>query len=354
MNGKDNINIGIIGLGGIARGVHIPGLKNSNGATINALCDIDEKALYDVARELGIDKSKCFTDYRDMLKYGDIDAVEICTPNYLHVKMATDALAAGKAVNIEKPIGCSFEETAVLKATLDKNPLPNMMCFSYRFRPAVRYAKNLIEKGVLGNIVTINVQYLKSSAFWEGRRLDWRFVKEYGGTGVIGDLGVHLIDMMCYLAGDITSVCARKETVVKQRQKLDSDEWAPVTTDDYCNFIAETATGASATFSITRCAIGHANTIRYDIFGDKGSISFDLDNPQVLDVCCNVTDVRSAKMTRVDVPAEFNASQEQTFVDLCLGKNTEPVAGIDEGIKCQKIVDAIDKSCETKKWVDIL
>ncbi len=353
MDNKKLVRIGIIGVGGIARGVHIPGIKASAHGKITAICDINEKTLYEVADELGLSKDRCFTDYRGLLSCDDIDAVEICTPNHLHVQIAADALNAGKAVNIEKPISCSCDDVHILKEAFLKNPMPNMMCFSYRFRAAVRYAKHLIDSGVLGNIVSINVEYLKSSAFWEGRRLDWRFVKEYSGTGVIGDLGVHLIDMTRYLVGDIKSVCGRKATVVKKRQLLDSDEWADVTTDDYCNFLAETVNGVSATFVITRCAIGHANTIKYEIFGEKGVISFDLNNPDILYVCYNVSDIRSASLQKVDVPPEFRASQEQTFIDLCLGNITEAVAGIDEGIKCQKIIDAIDKSCETRSWVDI-
>jgi predicted dehydrogenase len=97
----------------------------------------------------------------------------------------------------------------------------------------------MIDKGLIGDIVTINVEYSKSSAFWQGRRMDWRFVKKYAGTGVLGDLGVHLIDMAQLLVGDFKSVSATTGIVVKERQLLDSDEWGKVETDDYCNFIAE-------------------------------------------------------------------------------------------------------------------
>ena len=94
--------------------------------------------------------------------------------------------------------------------------VPNMMCFSYRFCPAVRYAKWIMDNGLLGDIVNIDVAYLKNSAFFEGRRLEWRFVKEKAGTGVLGDLGVHLIDLAELLAGDIKAVSGTTDIVVKQ------------------------------------------------------------------------------------------------------------------------------------------
>ena len=101
-----------------------------------------------------------------------------------------------------------------------------MMCFSYRFMPAVRYAKHLVEAGAIGSIVGLNVAYLKNSAYWEGRPLEWRFEKEKAGSGVVGDLGVHLIDMTRFLVGEFKSVFAMQNTVVKDRQKLDSEEQA--------------------------------------------------------------------------------------------------------------------------------
>lgn len=191
----------------------------------------------------------------------DVDAVEICTPNYLHVPMVIDAVKAGKPINVEKPLSINLSEAKKLEDALKNNTVPNMMCFSYRFKPAVRYAKEILNRKLLGDILSVNVEYLKSSAFMEGRRLDWRFVKEYAGTGVLGDLGVHLIDMAQFLLGDMTRVCAEAGIIVKQRKKLDSDELGNVETDDYCNFMADFECGAHGMFTITRCAIGHKNTI---------------------------------------------------------------------------------------------
>ena len=259
--------IGMIGVGGIARGKHIPQITEGTGGHVHAICDVDEAMLQQVGEKLGIPENLRFTDYHQLIACEEVDAVEICTPNHLHVPMALAAVEAGKPFNLEKPLSTNYATAKALENALREHPVDNMMCFSYRFMPAVRYAKEILSQGKLGKIVSVDVAYLKSSAFWKGRRLDWRFVKEYGGTGVLGDLGVHLIDMAQFLIGSVEEVCGTTEIVVKKRQKLDSEEWADVTTDDYCSFLANMEGGVKAAFTITRCALGHANTIKYDITG---------------------------------------------------------------------------------------
>ena len=352
------VRIGIIGVGGIANGKHIPELMSIKECKITAICDIDASALERTQNRLGLDDEHCFNDYKKLIECKDVDAVEICTPNHLHVKIAEYAVANGKPINVEKPLGLNTEETEGLRKMLNDTSVANMMCFSYRFYPAVRYAKYILEKGLIGKIVGVNVEYLKDSAFWEGRRLDWRFVKAYAGTGVLGDLGVHLIDMAQFLLGDIKSVSGMAGIVVKQRLRLDCDELADVETDDYCNFIAEignTSNGDKipASFVVSRCAIGHKNTIKYDIFGTDGVISFDLNNPNVLGVCIGEIDKAAGAVHTVSVPDKFKITQEQMFVDMLHGKECRYLPTISDGIKCQKVLDAILKSSEERKAVDI-
>ena len=141
------LRVGIIGLGRISV-THINGLQNAKDAEIVAVCDIDEVKLKETGDKLSIPEEYRFTDYHDLINCDIVDAVEICTPNYLHVPMAIDVVNAGKPVNVEKPLGDVYDNRVPeLLEALEKNPQPNMMCFSYRFRPAVRYAKQLIEEG---------------------------------------------------------------------------------------------------------------------------------------------------------------------------------------------------------------
>ncbi len=347
------VRIGIVGVGGIAQNVHIPQLLKVKDCKITAICDVDAKTLRRVGDMLDIDEAHRFASYSDLIACADVDAVEICTPNHLHVPIAVEAIKANKPVEIEKPLSCNLEQTKALEEALAENPVPNMMCFSYRFRPATRFAKWIIEQGMLGDIVSVDVAYLKSSAFMEGRRLDWRFVKEYAGTGVLGDLGVHLIDMTRYLVGDINSVCGDTRIVVKQRKKLDSEEWAPVETDDYCSFVANVGNDVAATFMITRCAIGNANTIKYDIYGTEGVISFNLNDPDEIGLCVGKIDKECNGMHTVQVPARFRLGQEQTFVDVASGKKVADLPVAADGVDCQRILDAILRSTEEKRWINV-
>jgi len=347
------LKIGIIGLGGISK-KHIKEILESPKAKICAICDIDETKLKSVGDHLEIPEENRFTDYRELIACSEVEAVEICTPNYLHIPMAMDVVAAGKALEVEKPLSVDYAGVDELLRAIDDAGVVNMTCFSYRFMPAVRYAKHLIEAGKLGKIINVDVAYLKSSGFWAGRRLDWRFVKEYAGCGVIGDLGVHLIDMTRYLVGDFKSVYASTEIVVKQRQKLDSDEYAAVETDDLASFMAKLEGNVHANFLISRCAIGNDNTIKFEIYGTEGVLRFNLNNPNELTVCIGDVDRETDSLHTVKVPKKYNIGQEETFIQAALGEIPEDFPVVREGAACQKIVDALIESAKTDSVVKVM
>ena len=345
------VRIGIIGCGGIARGAHLPRLAEIEDCEITALCDIDRAALDRAGDQYGVPIERRFTDYRDLVACGQVDAVEVCTPNDMHVPCALAAVEARKPVNVEKPLSLSCETAQPLLDRLAQTPVVSMMCFSYRFLPAVQYARHLLEQKLLGDIVSISVEYLKESAFWEGRRLDWRFDKQIAGSGVLSDLGAHLVDMTRFLIGEFRSVSADCGTVVKRRQRLDSDEWADVTTDDYCHFIARVGEGAFANFTISRCCIGQRNSIRYDIYGTKGALSFDLNHPELLQVCIGPVDRETGSLHTVTVPAKYKKLQELTFVRAVRGEADCEVPDLQEGMACQRVLDALLQSAEEHRWV---
>ena len=294
------------------------------------------------------------TDYRELIQRPLAEAVEVCTPNYLHIPMAMEVVKAGKALELEKPLSVDYQGVDALVAAIAEKGIVNMTCFSYRFMPAVRYAKHLIETGKLGKIINVDVAYLKSSGFWAGRRLDWRFVKEYAGCGVIGDLGVHLIDMTRFLVGDFQSVYATTEIVVKQRQKLDSDEYADVQTEDLATFLAKLEGNVKASFLISRCAIGNSNTIKYEIYGTEGVLKFNLNDPNELTLCIGEVDRETESLHTVKVPKAYYCGQEDTFIRAALGLQTEGVPSIREGAMCQKVIDAVLESARTDTVVKVI
>ncbi len=346
---EKKVKIGIIGMGGISN-KHVKELLECPDAQITAICDIDEKALARAQAKTGVADEKCYTDYRDLIADPDVEGIEICTPNYLHAEMAIAAFAANKPVNIEKPIAMNYEEALKIIEAEKKSKTFGMTCFSYRFMPAVRYAKYLVDSGAIGEIVGLNVAYLKCSAFWAGRKLEWRFVKEYAGSGVIGDLAVHLIDLAQILAGNIQELCSLRKIVIEKRPRIDNGEIAAVETEDMCSFLARFKNGADGAFHVTRCAIGHNNTIRYDVYGTKGSISFDLDHPEHLYVCNGEGDPKNYKVQDISVPQEFYLTQEQAFVNAIKGKVDDIFPTVALGAEGQKIVDALISSSEQGKW----
>ncbi len=346
------LKIGIVGCGRISA-VHIWGIEQAGGTgKIVAVCDIDEDKLNATGDKLGIPQEYRFTNYMDLINCPEVEAVEVCTPNHLHVPIALEAAKAGKPVEIEKPLTTTYKDGVeeLIKVIEEKN-LPNMMCFSYRFMPAVRYAKHLLENGALGQIVNVNIEYLQSGVLIPGRRLEWRFVKEYAGTGTLGDLGVHLIDMTRFLVGEFKSVFAMQNTIVKERQKLDSDEFAPVEVDDITSFIASLENNVIANFLVTKCAVGESNTIKYEIYGTKGVIKFNLNKPGELTVCSPAT---GGVPTVEKVAKEFFLGQEECFIDAASGTKVHPhYPDVREGGKSQIIVDAIQQSATEKRVVEL-
>ena len=340
------LNVGIIGVGGISP-VHINKLKACDRAKIFAICDIDKAKLKKVGDELEIPEQYRFENYMDLIHCPEVQAVEVCTPNYLHVPMSMEVVKAGKALEVEKPLSVDYSDVEPLLKAIDEAKIPNMICFSYRFYPAVRYAKHLLEKGALGKLVNVNIEYLKSTAFIPSRKLEWRFEKKYAGSGVLGDLGVHLIDMTRFLVGEFKSVCAMTSIVVDKRQREDSEEFGTVETDDLTSFIARLDNDVIANFLVTRCAIGNDNTIKYEIYGTEGVISFNLNNPKEISLSLNGGKDRSKwKLETIPVPEEFFVDQEESFVAAALGETPEHLPYVTEGAKSQKVVDAIFKSSE--------
>ena len=151
----------------------------------------------------------------------------------------------------------------------------------------------------------------------------------------------------------MTRVCAEAGIVVKQRKRLDSDELGNVETDDYCNFMADFDCGAHGMFTVTRCAIGHDNTIKYDIFGTKGVLSFNLNNPDELSLCIGEIDVESYGMHTVSVPGKYKITQEQMFIDMASGKPCQYLPTVKDGIGCQKILDSLLESSENNCWISL-
>lgn len=351
----DAVRVGVIGLGRIAEAVHLPGLAGSRNAVIHAICDADESRLRLMGERYHVPPERRFTDYRDMLRLPEIDAVDIATPNFAHREPVLAAYDSGKHVCIEKPIALSYAQALEMEAHARTSGVTTMVCFSFRFNAAVRYARWIIEEGCIGKVLTVYVQYLKSAAFDRSRGLEWRFQKDLAGSGVLGDLGSHMVDLTSFLAGDITSVCSRTGIAVSERQRLDSSEMGRVSTDDCCSTLASLGSGGHASIIVSRCAIAQPseNSVKVAVYGDRGMVRFDAEKPTEVDACSGTLDFAARSAHTYQVPPSFSVEQMDCFAKNVRGETDRYLPVLADGVRCQKILDAMIASAEKRAWIDV-
>lgn len=353
------IRIGSVGIGSISRGVHLPGIERSPDLKLTAVCDVDPEALRYAREKYGIDEAHCFTDYRDLVNCPDVDAVDISVPNDLHFEVACAAAKAGKPFDLEKPIVLTTEQADTLAELTAENGIKNMVCFSYRFKAAARYAKELIERGLIGEIYHVDMQYYQAWAMPHcNTPLLWRFEKARTGSGAIGDLGSHALDLVRFVTGlECRKVVAHAGTFIHEREKLDGSGMGAVDVDDFSNYMAELTGGAAATFRITRFGYGRNNYQTMEIYGSKGAIVYELDHTADTDeisVCIGEAVAEAHVFTKLPIPERFKVDQMQSFADILNGKPDGKAATIEDGRINQYAMEAVLRSAESGTWETIL
>lgn len=346
------IRMGIIGLGMIAP-VHINGTLESNDAQLWALCDIDTKLLDETGEKYNIPKERLFTKYEDLIRSQEVDAVSICTPNNSHFDIAKEAIRSKKPFALEKPVGLKAEEVGELKRLADESNIINMICFSYRYKAAARYAKWIIDQGCLGRIYHTNVQYFQS---WNPENIPmvWRFSKKLSGSGALGDLGSHMLDLTHFLLNkDVIKVIGHAGTFIKERKYADGSGSCAVDVDDYCNYLVQLDEDISATYAITRYGYGRGNYQRVEVYGSKGGLIYQLYDEDSLELCIGEAYNESKTFYKVRIPAHYKVSQMQSFFDLIKGKGDNKSATLEDGYINQKILDAILLSLEEERWIKL-
>jgi predicted dehydrogenase len=349
------IKVGIIGLGRIAEQVHLPGLASSPNAEIHALCDTDESRLRLIGERYHVPPARRLRNFMDLVQLPEIQAVDIATPNFAHLEPVVAAYRHGKHVCIEKPIALSYPQALEMEAHAKASGMTTMVCFSFRFNAAVRFAKWIIDEGGIGKVLTVYVQYLKSAAFDTTRGLEWRFQRDLAGSGVLGDLGSHMVDMTSFLAGEITSVCSKTGIAVSERRRLDSSDMGRVSTDDCCSAIASLACGGHATIVVSRCAIGleSQNSVKVAVYGDRGMVRFDSEKPSGIEACSGTLDFSTGSYHTYQVPQSFHAEQMDCFARSVGGDADRYLPVLRDGVRCQKVLDAMINSAEQGTWVEV-
>ncbi len=348
--------MGVIGTGGISR-VHIEGTVASPDAELAALCDIREEALNARGDLYGVDKARRFIRYRDLIECPEIDAVAVCTSNDAHYEIAKCAILNRKPFLLEKPATLDYGQSLELERLALEYGVPNMIAFSYRFKSAARYARELVRKGALGKILHVYGQYFQAWAIGEELPLVWRFRKAKAGSGTLGDLGSHLIDLGRFMVGEYKAVCGDAGTFVTRRKLEGSEEYGDVDVDDYCHVLARMDGGVGAVFSVTRDAYARGNYQRIEIYGTQGALVYKLDeegtHEDVLEICIGEVYAKSRKFHRVQIPESCRADQTQSFFNIVNGRGDGLPADITDGRINQMILDSIIKSFETGQWIKL-
>ena len=337
--------IGIIGCGGISGG-HIRGIMDSPDLEIGALCDILPEKLDEKMKMCGAAADNCYSEYTNMMDSGKVDAISICTPNNMHFQMAMDAVERGIPFAVEKPVCMTEAEVAALHKAADDKKLPHMVCFSYRFVPAARYARDIIMSGALGTIYHINGEYfqawgLPGAGSGETSSLVWRFVKEVAASGALGDLGCHMLDLFRFITGrEFTYVIADMDTFIHKRKLPGSDECGEVDVDDYINIAGQMTGRVAANVSISRYAYSRGNYQRIEVYGDKGALRYNLEAKGSLEVNIGNEPMRTGHIwAEVPIPPKYEAAQMQCFADILNGRGDGLAANLRDGLAVQRILD---------------
>jgi predicted dehydrogenase len=244
-----------------------------------AICGRDEAATRAAAGRLGWAAAE--TDWRALIARDDVQLVDIVAPGNLHAPIAIAALRAGKHVLCEKPLANTLAEAEAMAEAADAAfPLGAraMVGFNYRRVPAIALARRLVEQGRIGRLRHVRAVYLQDWLVDPDSPLTWRMQVELAGSGALGDLGAHIVDLAQFLTGDsITGLSALSATFTRERPLLDESGTGLVTVDDAVAFTARFESGALGSFEATRCAAGRKNGLRIELNGSAGSLAFDLE-----------------------------------------------------------------------------
>jgi predicted dehydrogenase len=231
---------------------------------------------------------ECTTDWRRVVAHPDVQAVNVTSPNYLHVEMVKAATAAGKHVFCEKPVGRNGSETAEIARSARQAGVLTWVGYNYRWAPVVQYARQLIQAGKLGDITHYRGRFLVDYGSNPDGVLSWRFQRELAGHGVLGDLMSHVVDMANMLAGPIRRVVAQQHTFVPTRPLPAPGQGthfstgaggprAPVTNEDYVGALARFACGAVGTLEVCRVAKGARCEMAFEVHGTRGALRWNFE-----------------------------------------------------------------------------
>ncbi|WP_229072198.1 Gfo/Idh/MocA family protein [Actinoplanes sp. DH11] len=325
------------------------------------------------------------TDWRALVESDEIDLIDICTPGDTHAEIALAALAAGKHVLCEKPLANSVAEAremAAAAAHAQTRGVRAMCAYNYRRVPAVALMRDMVAAGRIGAVRHVRAQYLQDWIVDPEFPLVWRLRREIAGSGALGDIGAHIVDLTQFVTGQsISSVSALTETFVRKRPlpsasaglaaSANGTVLGDVTVDDAALFLARLDGGAVATYEATRFATGRKNALRVELNGALGSLAFDFERMNELEFYDATRPAAEQGFSRILVtepehpymgawwPPGHGIGYEHSFThevrdlieDIATGR--EPAPSFADALRVQLVLDAVERSAAAGTWADV-
>lgn len=370
------INIGLIGYGMMGK-AHSLGYRNvalyfedmDVIPHLLVLCGRDEGKVASAARGYGWNYYT--TDWREVVRDPRVALVDICAPDHLHCEIAVAAAEAGKDVVCEKPLARNVIEGKRMVEAIRRHGVRGLVAYTYRTVPAIQLAKQMLEEGELGEIYHFRASWLSDWAAFPQVPFVWRFDKRVVGSGALGDIGSHIVDLAHYLVGEITEVTGCDKTFIKKRRSH-TGENKLVEVDDAAFFLAKFENGVIGTFEATRSALGNKEAFYFEINGRKGSVAFSSKNYNVLRFFTlkdhpSVQGFRTIYVGNEHHPygetpwpygevigyTDLFVYQAYEILRVVAGGVSRTVVDFESALKVQAVIDAVLRSKTERRWVSV-
>lgn len=351
------IRIGVVG-GNFGRR-HVLGFQQVADVEVVGLCQRNREAACSTARMLGV--PRVFGRLTDML--AEVDAVSLAVPNDLHFPMTLEALKAGKHVLCEKPMALNVGEAGGMLDAACKARRCHMLAFNWRFVPAFQYMKALMEEGYLGKIYHLHVSWLVNSRGRDHVPFFWRHSRARAGVGTLGDVGVHLIDMIHVLAGRIGTLCAHSQISVPFRSEAGGEKRRRVDVEDCCAWVGELEQGGQIVFEASSVS-RYGRFIRIEAYGSAGTLIYAFDRGSKGGIAGRLWGTRheSGEIPELDIPSSFLPPSIDGPLEDLVGKvlfsrlgerfaqgireGTAYGPNFEDGLRAQRVLAAIVRSAD--------
>ena len=364
----ERLRLGVVGTRFWSEGFHLPGLAAREDVELAALCGRDTVHTQAVADKFAI--PRVYADWREMIAREKLDGIAITTPNRLHHPITLAAFDAGAHIICEKPLAMNAAEARAMLDRATARQRKHLVMFDYRAMPAARRAKELIGSGFLGRVYHVVAMYQHSSYVDPARAFAWRMSKAESGTGTLGDLGSHIIDLTRWWVGDFARVSGHLATFTKQRPHPATKEMVVVDADDAASFVAEMENGAQAVFHATKMAIGRGNVIRIELYGSEGVLVFDADPGnrenwigslyaarrgekefKELEIAPRLSAGFETPDHARSLASAFRVMTDPFFATIRANADARGVpSNFADGLAAQQVVDAVARSAESGQW----